>query len=156
VAAAADTRWYEDRTAWRLVASRYLPLLAGFNLAWEIGHMPLYTLWEEGEPGYIAFSILHCTVGDVMIGAGALAAALLLARARAAATWNWLAIASIATALGLAYTLFSEWLNTEVRGAWAYGSTMPVVRLGSLEFGVTPMLQWLLLPPLALWLARRA
>jgi hypothetical protein len=33
---------------------------------------------------------------------------------------------------------------------------MPVVRLGGLEFGVTPMLQWLLLPPLALWLARRA
>ena len=147
--------WYEDRAALRLIAARYLPWLAGFSLAWEIGHAPLYTLWEESRSGYIAFSILHCTVGDVMIGLGALSAALLLVRARAAATWNWLAIASVATLLGLAYTLFSEWLNTEVRAAWAYTQAMPVLRAADTEYGLTPLLQWLLLPPLALWLARR-
>jgi hypothetical protein len=155
VAAAIDARWYEDRRALRLIALRYLPLLGGFSLAWEIGHAPLYTFWEEREPAYIVFSILHCTAGDVMIGAGALAAALLIARARALATWSWLAIASLATTLGLAYTLFSEWLNTQVRGAWAYDGAMPVVQLGSVDFGMTPVLQWLLPPPLALWLASR-
>ena len=90
-----------------------------------------------------------------MIGLGALTAALLLVRAHAAATWNWLAIAAIATLLGLAYTLFSEWLNTEVRAAWAYTQAMPVLRVADTEYGLTPLLQWLLLPPLALWLARR-
>ena len=123
--------WYEDRAALRLIAVRYLPLLAGFNLAWEIGHAPLYSLWEEGRSGYIAFSILHCTVGDVMIGLGALTAALLLVRARAAATWNWLAIGAIATLCGLAYTMFSEWLNTEARSSWSYVEAMPILRLAT-------------------------
>lgn len=30
-------------------------------------------------------------------------------------------------ALGVGYTIFSEWLNTALRSSWAYSALMPVV-----------------------------
>lgn len=36
-------------------------------------------------------------------------------------------VAVAAGAIGLGYTLFSEWLDIEVRGAWAYRDLMPVL-----------------------------
>lgn len=52
--------------------------------------------------------------------------------------------------LGIAYTLWSEWFNTSVRASWDYAPAMPVIA----GIGLTPMLQWVLLPPLILWLSR--
>jgi len=57
------------------------------------------------------------------------------------------------TALGAAYTVYSEWLNTGVRMAWAYSELMPVVP--GIGTGLSPLLQWLVLPPLGLWLCGR-
>ena len=37
------------------------------HLLWEIGHVPLYTIWTEGSWGEIAFAVLHCTGGDLLI-----------------------------------------------------------------------------------------
>lgn len=48
--------------------------------------------------------------------------------------------------LGLAYTLFSEWLNVNVRGSWAYSALMPLVPLGFFSIGLSPLLQWLVVP----------
>ena len=33
----------------------------------------------------------------------------------------------LATVLGVAYTIYSEWLNVSVRRSWAYSSLMPTV-----------------------------
>jgi hypothetical protein len=52
---------------------------------------------------------------------------------------------------GAGYTIFSEWLNTSVRGSWTYSELMPVVPL--IGTGIAPLLQWLVIPPLALWCA---
>ena len=49
-------------------------------------------------------------------------------------------------------TLPGEWLNVVVRQTWAYTEMMPQVPV--LGTGLSPLLQWLLLPSLALWLAR--
>jgi hypothetical protein len=135
------------------LAGRYLALLLGANLAWEIAQLPLYTLWGEGSPAEIAVAVLHCTLGDVAIGAAALAAAVVLTRA-----WRWPGagfgrVAVAATAFGAAATIALEWLNVEVRGAWAYAAAMP--RIPPLGTGLTPVLQWLVLPPLCLAAARR-
>jgi hypothetical protein len=64
--------------AWLLVLRRYLPFVALANLAWEIAHLPLYTLWSEGSPREIASAIVHCTAGDVLIATASLVLALLL------------------------------------------------------------------------------
>jgi hypothetical protein len=54
-------------------------------------------------------------------------------------------------AFGVGYTIYSEWLNVSVRGTWAYSDLMPVVPI--IRTGLTPLLQWLVVPTLALWVA---
>jgi hypothetical protein len=147
-------RWYEDRAALRFIALRFAPLLGALNLAWEVAQLPLYTLWQDATPGFNAYAVVHCTLGDVLIGTSALAIALLVTRAGEPRAWPWGAIAALTVAIGLGYTVFSEWLNTAVRDGWAYAAAMPTVRIGGLEVGVPPIAQWLVVPPLALLLAR--
>jgi hypothetical protein len=142
--------WYRDRQAWRLIAFRYLPWLGALSLAWEIVQTPLYTLWAEAAPSFIAFSILHCTLGDVLIGGGALLLALLLCRAPGVDRWRWRRIAALTALFGATYTVFSEWMNIAVLGSWSYTEAMPRLRLGDIEVGLAPLLQWLFVPPLAL------
>lgn len=152
---AAAERWYLDRTALSLVLLGFLPWLTGLNLAWETAHVPLYTLWKEAEASYIAFSVVHCTGGDAMIGAAALLLALILGREKSLARWRWRQIPAITALAGSAYTIFSEWMNTTVLRSWTYAETMPTLDVAGIEIGASPLAQWLLLPPLALYLARK-
>lgn len=64
-------------------------------------------------------------------------------------------IAALTALAGTAYTIFSEWMNTKVLSAWTYAEAMPTLELAGLEIGASPLAQWLLLPPLALYLARK-
>lgn len=57
--------WFHARETWALIAGRYVPRLAGLNLAWEALQIPLYTIWTEASTKSIAFAIFHCTLGDV-------------------------------------------------------------------------------------------
>lgn len=146
--------WYRDRAALRWIALRYLPWMLVLNLAWEIAHARLYTIWTEADVSYLAFSLLHCTVGDLLIGAVALSLALTVTRAGELADWRWRRIALITALAGVAYTVFSEWMNITLLRSWTYSKAMPVLELGTFELGLTPLAQWLLLPPLALYLGR--
>ena len=150
----SSIRWYADRAAWQLIGLRYLPWLAGLSLAWEIAQLPLYTLWREAPASRVAFAVAHCTVGDALIGVSALAAALVLTRAAEPVRWRWARIAILTAVLAATYTAFSEWMNTAVLRSWTYSELMPVLRVAGVELGLAPLAQWLLLPPLALWLAR--
>lgn len=146
--------WYRARAAWRFIGLRYLPRVALLNLVWEIAQLPLYTLWHDGTPGEIAYAVAHCTAGDAVIGGLALLAALALLRPGPPSTWPLARIAALTTAFAVVYTLYSEWLNTSVRQAWAYSELMPVLPVAGT--GLAPLAQWLTLPLLALLLARRA
>jgi hypothetical protein len=55
--------------------------------------------------------------------------------------------------LGMAYTALSEWLNGVLLGTWTYAPAMPLLPL--VEIGLSPLLQWVLVPVTALTLARR-
>lgn len=146
--------WYRDREALRLIAFHYLPWLAGLNLAWEIAQLPLYTLWYQAPASRIAFAVVHCTAGDALIGASALALALVLTRAAEPARWRWAHVAILTAVLAATYTLFSEWLNAGPLSNWSYSEWMPVLTLGGVAIGLSPLLQWVLLPPVALVFAR--
>jgi len=91
---------------------------------------------------------VHCTGGDMLIAAATLVAALLAFGqgwpAEQAASRN-VAIATIV--LGVAYAVFSEWLNVNVRGAWAYSSWMP--QLPPFGTGLSPLVQWFVVPLIA-------
>ena len=58
-----------------------------------------------------------------------------------------------AVLLGLGYTVFSEWLNVEIRRTWSYTEAMPVIP--SLGTGLAPLLQWLIVPGLAFAITAR-
>jgi hypothetical protein len=76
-----------------------------------------------------------------------LAAAAALARLFCWRPFGWRMVCT-AIALGATYTIFSEWMNVEIRRTWAYAATMPVIPwLGT---GLAPLLQWLVVPGLAL------
>ena len=63
-------------------------------------------------------------------------------------------VAVIAIVIGLAYTGFSEWLNVHVRHTWTYAPLMPILPIaGGLD--LSPLLQWLVVPSLAIWTVRR-
>jgi hypothetical protein len=118
------------------------------NLIWEIVQLPLYTIWAEGW-GPIAYAVIHCTAGDVLIGSFAMLISLASFRRDWPETAASRVLVTVAvTTIGVVYTIFSEWFNVEVLGSWAYTSAMPIVPL--IGIGFAPLLQWLFIPPLAL------
>jgi hypothetical protein len=144
----ANARRLTDR---RSLLCRYLGASIVGHLAWEILQLPLYTLWISGTVQQKVFAIAHCTTGDVLIAAVSLLAAwTAFARSRVANS-NVAPVWAASLALGLGYTIFSEWLNTAVRANWTYSDLMPVVPL--LGTGLSPLLQWIVVPTLAMWAA---
>jgi len=114
---------------------------------------PQYTLWETETPRAAIMAALHCTAGDIVIALCALALAVILL---GEASWPVRTARRVAVGtmlLGVIYTVFSEWLNTEVRGTWSYSTLMPLVP--PLGTGLSPLLQWLVVPVLALGWAHR-
>ena len=97
---------------------RYVGVWLLAHFGWETLQLPLYTLWSTGTLGRQAFAVVHCTLGDLMIaGLSLLLALTLFARAtqpRKSATRVYLA----SLAFGIGYTIYSEWLNVNVRGSW--------------------------------------
>src|SRR5688500_7766325 len=146
MSAADQYSWYRDAAVRRFIAVRYLPWLASLSLAWEIAHLPLYTLWDEASLSYMAFAITHCTAGDVLIGGTCLAVTLSTTRQGTLGAWQWERIALGTALLGVAYTGFSEWLNVHVFQSWMYSERMPVIGVAGVRLGVSPLLQWVLIP----------
>ena len=134
------------RLAWQ---SKFSLAIVVLNLAWETLQLPLYAIWKKGSPGEIVFAVLHCTLGDLLIALVALNVAL-LAIGKGWPAHNLVRSLGGAVGLGMAYTAFSEWRNALVLKTWAYSELMPTVP--GLHIGLSPMLQWLLIPgAAALW-----
>jgi hypothetical protein len=124
----------------------YIGLAAIGHFFWEAGQLPLYTLWRTGRPREIVTALIHCTAGDILITTVTLAAAAALARLFRWRAFGWRMVFT-AIMLGAAYTILSEWLNVEIWRSWSYTAAMPVVPI--LGTGLTPLLQWLVVPGLA-------
>lgn len=138
---------------WLATLRRYLLFVAIANLAWEFAHLPLYTVWETGTLRDNAIAAIHCTGGDILIALTAVMLALLLS---GDSTWpasRSRLVTALTVAFGLAYTLFSEWLNVEVRQQWAYSELMPVIPI--VDVGLSPVLQWIVIPLAGLHFALR-
>jgi hypothetical protein len=134
---------------WLIALRRYFVFAIPAHLAWEIAQLPLYTIWYDDPPRSIAFAVVHCTGGDAVITSIALLGALLLFGNRRWPDERYIAVAAPAVLAGVAYTIFSEWHNTEVRNSWAYSNMMPT--LPGLGTGLSPLLQWFVIPIAAFW-----
>ena len=137
----------EHGSHWLQSIRIFLGVSAVGHLIWEIVQLPLYVIWSAGTGREITFAIIHCVAGDLMIAALALVAALLLFGSPAWPSQRLIPIMLATLLMGMGYTLYSEWVNTVVRKAWAYSALMPVVPL--LGTGVSPLMQWFVVPTIA-------
>ena len=163
-------RWPERRrcgTACRVPGAGFLRTLSSapeFNLAlfalllnfpWEVLQTPLFEGMASAPHSDVIGACSQATLGDAVI--------LLLAHASIAAItrrrrWvlapSWREVAGF-VAVGVAITAVIEWLATRGQWAqtWAYSSAMPVIP--GVEIGLSPLFQWLILPPIALWFVQR-
>ena len=138
---------------WRHIPEvRLLVLGLPLQVLWETAQLPLYTVWYQKEWGYILYSIVHCTLGDLLILLISYELIALLNRNRywidKGVLWNGL----VFTVFGAGYTIYSEVTNVYIEKTWTYADVMPIVPI--VGIGLAPLLQWLIIPPLLLWLTR--
>ncbi len=133
-------------------AALWAALSGALNLAWEIGQLPLYRIYEDGDFRMIVYAVAHCTLGDVLIALGFYGVAVLATRNSRWPMERPVLGGAIVVLTGTLYTAFSEWLNVSVRGSWEYAEGMPTV----LGIGLSPLLQWLVVPMLSVFFIRRA
>ena len=129
---------------WALLA---LPL----HVLWETAHLPLYTLWDEMDRAKIAAYLLHCALGDMLIATAVFLLTVVVLR-----DWHWPLRnlgrgGAIMILAGLGYTVFSEFYNVYQLHSWGYRRDMPLV----FGIGLTPLLQWFVIPSLMLVFIRR-
>jgi hypothetical protein len=137
------------QATWLRGLRTYLTVMAVGNLVWETLHLPLYTIWTDAPIGEQLFAVVHCTGGDILIALTTLIAALLVIGTPRWPHERFFAVAGATLLLGIGYTAFSEWLNVEVRRAWAYSEWMPAIPMFGFRVGFSPLLQWAILPATA-------
>lgn len=125
------------------------------NFPWEVLQAPLFDGMAAAPHSAVIGACLQATLGDAVIMM--LAHAVIVAATRRR---RWMLVAArheVAgfVAVGVGITAVIEWLAT--RGhwtqTWAYSTAMPVIP--GIEIGVSPLLQWVVVPPVALWFVRR-
>ena len=122
------------------------------HFVWEMWQVPLFDRMPA-MPHWKAVRV--CTLasfGDAFISILCFWAVALAAWSRA---WvlrpRWHHVVGFAAA-GIAITVVLE-ATALASGRWAYAEMMPTLPL--LGTGLAPLLQWVLLPPLVVWLVRR-
>jgi len=133
---------------WHSAIRCYVLAVAGLNLLWEVAQLPLYTIWQSGSTQDIFVAVLHCTAGDVVIAISALILSLTLLGTGDWPKHRYFPVSAVAVFLGLVYTIYSEQLNI-VNRTWAYSDLMPIIPW--LDVGLTPILQWLVIPSFCFW-----
>ena len=124
-------------------AGLWSALAFALNLAWEIAHVRLYTLWASADGLSVAWALFHCTLGDVVIALAMFALVVVMLGDKDWPVSRPWAGGAMVVAGALAYTAWSEWYNVYRAGSWNYSASMPLV----FGIGLSPLLQWLVLPP---------
>ncbi len=131
--------------------------LAGFgfltNFLWEMLQVPWFMGMANSSHGSVVWLCIQATGGDVLILLASFWFSSIVFGHR-----RWLlegkrkpAITLLVAALLV--TIVMEWLATGPLERWTYADSMPVIPL--LGVGLAPLLQWIILPPLIMWLSHR-
>ena len=132
-------------------AGLWAALAFALNLTWEIAQVRLYSLWAEADGLTVAWSLFHCSLGDVLIALALFAlAGMAIRRANWPASRPWTGGAIVVVG-AMAFTAWSEWYNVYRVGSWGYTASMPLI----FGIGLSPLLQWLILPPVMVLAYRR-
>lgn len=120
------------------------------NFVYEVWQSPFYEFYEAPELSDKVKAMTRCTLGDSTI---IVVCSLLVSLALGSR--QWIASPSVQivigfTALGWFYTFFAEIYRTRIAHMYGVrGLVVPVLKISAF-----PLIQWIVLPPLILWLAR--
>jgi hypothetical protein len=125
------------------------------NYPWEFLQVPLYEHMPQAPHWEAVKACSRATAGDAVIALAAYGAVAVWLRSR-----DWVLKPTPAATLsfmgfGVLITVAVEWLALSGLWVerWSYSALMPVVP--GLGVGLSPLTQWLVLPPLVLWLVQR-
>ena len=123
------------------------------NLLWEAIQAPLFVFDQQSSTFLLTGCLLFCSGVDAFMTLTSYCALSVVARSRywflARRLSHWVSFVGI----GLVLALASEYTAIHYRNLWQYSERMPVVP--GLDIGLTPILQWLILPPVVLVLLTR-
>lgn len=122
------------------------------NFVWEFLQAPLF---EQLKDAAHWEAVKRCTIATIGDGVIMLVAFWCVALA---SSRRWILEPTRSellgfVAVGVVITIFLETLNTEYLMRWEYAPAMPIVPL--LDVGLSPLMQWIVLPPLVVWFVRR-
>lgn len=123
------------------------------HFVWEFVQVPTYADMAEMAHWEAIKLCMSATFGDVGFALTAFWIASLAARRR-----DWLLRPErlqvlIFVGVGIALTVGFEYYYTNVSLRWTYSDAMPLVP--PFGTGLSPLMQWLVIPPLVIWLTRR-
>jgi len=123
------------------------------HFVWEFIQVPAFADMAEMAHWDGVRLCLAATIGDVGFALTAFWAACLAAGSR-----QWLhrlrpAPVAVFVAVGILLTIGFEYYYTNISLRWTYSELMPLVP--PFGTGLSPLLQWLVIPPLVVWFARR-
>lgn len=124
-----------------------------FHFIWEFIQIPTYEGMAELEHLQGVLVCTQATFGDVGIALVAFWAASISVRSR-----RWIASLrplplAVYWLTGIAITVALEFIYTEITHRWAYSELMPLVP--PLGTGLSPLMQWVLVPLLVVFVVRR-
>jgi hypothetical protein len=123
------------------------------HFVWEFVQVPTYTGMAAMAHWEAIKLCMSATFGDVGFALTAFWIASLAARSR-----DWILRperlpVAILVGVGIALTVGFEYYYTNVSLRWTYSDAMPLVP--PFGTGLSPLAQWLIIPPLVIWLTRR-
>jgi hypothetical protein len=123
------------------------------NYPWEFLQVPFFDAMPDMAHWEAVLFCTRATGGDVVIALVAFGAIALARRSR-----EWVVRPRLADVAGfvmvaVVITMVLEWHATEVAERWTYSELMPTLPI--VGTGLLPLSQWIVLPPLMIWLTRR-
>lgn len=125
------------------------------NYPWEFLQVPMFDRMADAAHWAAIKTCTRATLGDGAIMLAAYWCVAAVARSRRwildAGRTNVVLFAAVGTSITIVIerlALSGRWLD-----GWTYSSLMPIVPIAGV--GLTPVLQWIVLPPLVVWFVRR-
>lgn len=122
------------------------------HFVWEMWQLPFYEAMVDARHGDVVWLCTRAAGGDALIAIAAYALAALMTRDP-----GWIQSPdrlsmAVYLGIGLAATVFFEYVAVEILHRWQYADAMPLLPL--IGTGIVPMAQWVVVPLATLWLAR--
>jgi hypothetical protein len=123
------------------------------HFVWEFVQVPTFVAMAEMEHWAATKLCIAATFGDVGFALSSFWLASLAVGRRDWVLRPSLRPLAVFLAVGVVLTVGFEYYHTQISLRWSYVDAMPLVP--PFGTGLSPLAQWLIVPPLVIWLTRR-